>query len=116
MAISIASPKKTGVKVKPAATATTTVEHKSKGAVISEKTASEKVDLTQGTQTVGASEPFAEVGIDAGYTHNLGDFKSARVGVSLRVPCLVSEIDEAFTLAEGWVNKKLESMIEDIVG
>ena len=31
--------------------------------------------------------PWCEVGVDASYTKNLGNYQSAKVGVTLKVPC-----------------------------
>ena len=59
-------------------------------------------------------EPTCEVGVDASYTKNLGNFQSAKVGVSLRVPCAHGDIDDVFAYAKDWVNNKLSAIIEEL--
>ena len=48
----------------------------------------------------------AEVGVKMGMTINLGDYNSARISVSLSVPCYREEADDAFEWAKRWVNEK----------
>ena len=65
-------------KPKPAE-ATVTTENKTKGEVTS--STSEGIDTTelQGT-ALSTLKPVADIGFGLSYTHNLGDFKSTRVG------------------------------------
>lgn len=52
------------------------------------------------------TEP-AEVGVDYALTMNLGNFNSAKISVSVRVPCYKEEIDEAYEFAQGWVETRV---------
>ena len=90
---------------------------KNGGEIISEKTKTEQVDVPVSSQVAtGSDMPFCEVGVEASYTHNLGNFQSARVQVSLRVPCLPKEIDDTFSYAQKWVDNKLTGMVEELQG
>lgn len=55
------------------------------------------------------------VGMEASYTHNLGNYQSARVAVTLQVPCPHDEIDSVFEFAKSWVNDRLEAMTDELV-
>lgn len=55
------------------------------------------------------------VGMEASYTHNLGNYQSARVAVTLQVPCPHDEIDQVFEFAKTWVNDRLEKMTDELV-
>lgn len=58
----------------------------------------------------------AEVGISYGLTLNLGNFESARLDVSLKVPCYKEEIEEVFVKAEAFVTGKVKAESEEIKG
>jgi hypothetical protein len=111
---------------KPVGTATTTtamVDGKAK-TTIAEESHEEKVAapepeasddaVTQMALEAQALEPWAEVQVDASYTKNLGNFQSAKIGVSLKMPARVAELDETFVFTRDWVNGKLEGMIADL--
>lgn len=51
-----------------------------------------------------------------GITKNLGNFESARVDVSIELPCLPaqSEIEKAVELIESWVSQILDEKVADI--
>ena len=104
------------LKLTKKATATVTKEQKDKGKVVAEEVVEETVDLPKETKLAEAAplKPYCEVGVEASYTHNLGDYKSARVAVSLKVPCLHPEIDGVFDYAKQWVDGKLNAMIEEL--
>jgi hypothetical protein len=53
------------------------------------------------------TEP-AEVEVAMALTMNLGSYETARLSVSLRVPCYKEEIDTAYKFAETWVAEKIE--------
>ncbi|MCL4743816.1 MAG: hypothetical protein KJZ83_00225 [Burkholderiaceae bacterium] len=102
MALKIA--KKTG-------TASTMMQVKDKGTVVAEETTEDKVDIPAAKAHSG---PWCEVGVDMSYTHNLGNYQSAKIGISLKVPCQHSEIDSVFDYSKEWVDTKLQSMIEEL--
>lgn len=98
-----------------AAKATVQKQLKNKGEVIAETGQAEDVELPeQFAAKEGSHGPFCEVGVDMGYTHNLGNFQSARVDVSLKVPCLHHEVDDVFNYAKTWVNNRMEEMISEL--
>lgn len=63
-----------------------------------------------------SQEAMATVGLSLGYTKNLGNYESAKVSVSLHLPCepVEARIDMAFGIVEHWVNKKMESIVEQL--
>lgn len=97
---------------KKPATATISKQVKDKGTVISEDVKEETVEIP--TEDGPSSDPFCEVGVDMSYTHNLGNYQSAKVGVSIKVPCRHGEIDEVFDYSKTWVNSKMETMIDEL--
>lgn len=97
------------------AAAQTNVQEKHKSQVISEKSGEEKVDVpAEAVAKEATSEPWCEVGVEASYTMNLGDFNSTRLQVSLKVPCQHGEIDQVFEFGKDWVDQKMQSMIEEV--
>ena len=57
----------------------------------------------------------AEVGVTFGLTVNLGNFKSARVDVSLKLPCYVEEADAAYDHAEQWVQERVKREVQEAI-
>jgi hypothetical protein len=55
-----------------------------------------------------------EVGVDASYTHNLGNYQSCRIGVSLKVPCSIDEINGVYTMAKDWVDTRMSQLREEL--
>jgi hypothetical protein len=53
------------------------------------------------------TEP-AKVHVSKGLTLNLGNFESARIDVSVAVPCYLEELDAAYRFADNWVETRLE--------
>lgn len=51
----------------------------------------------------------ANVSVEMGMTLNLGNFESARVTVSISVPCYKEEVEEAHAYARGWVEDRVVS-------
>ncbi|MBY0560034.1 hypothetical protein [Hyphomicrobium sp.] len=95
----------------------TTVTTSQKGVQVAEETNVEQVEIPPAAAAnTGSDKPFCEVGFDASYTMNLGDYNSTRIGVSLKIPCLHPEIDEVFEYGKGWVNSKMETLISEIKG
>jgi hypothetical protein len=107
-----------GLKLtKKPATATTTTEIKTKGTVVSEESKELQVNLPIELAAVkGTSDPLCEVGVDMSYTHNLGNYTSARVAVSLKVSCLHAEVDEVFEFAKAWTDTKLNGLVAELTG
>lgn len=57
--------------------------------------------------------PTCNVGVNAKFTMNLGNYNSVQLGCSLNVPCKHDEIDEVHEFAKDWVNDKMSEMIEE---
>ena len=98
------------IKSKPAI-ATTTKTISDKKTILSEDMQQEEVDTPA---AAFVSEPQCEVGVEMSYTHNLGNYSSARVQVSLRVPCVHAEIDEIYGYSREWVENKLNGLVEEL--
>lgn len=101
MALKLA--KKTG-------TALVSKETKDKGTVLAEETDEQVVE----TPSAGGDGPWCEVGVEMSYTHNLGNYQSARVGVSIRLPCKYHEINAVYDYAKEWADGKLQSLVEEL--
>ncbi len=129
------------VTVKKKATAEVAIQKKAKGEVLLETATQEVVEtesaasstdlheahqlsemqggpIAVSTATLEAQQlmPYCEIGFEASYTHNLGNYESARVNVSIKIPCLHGEIDEAFEYAKTWVDQKLNSVNAELKG
>lgn len=59
-------------------------------------------------------EPPCNVGITAGMTINLGDYNSAKVQVSIHIPCKPEDIEEAYEFGRDWVEGKVTELVEQI--
>ena len=75
--------------------------------------------ITEAKETVSLVEgqsPFANVGVRASRTFNLGDYNSVRVEVSLYMPCEVSteHINTAYEFAKEWVDEKMNVVSEEV--
>lgn len=60
-----------------------------------------------------ATEP-AKVSVSNGLTLNLGNFESARLDVSVSVPCYREEIDDAYVFALNWVNNRISAEVSEV--
>ena len=49
----------------------------------------------------------ANVSVEMGMTLNLGNYESARVTVSVSVPCYKEEVDDAHAYARSWVESRV---------
>lgn len=50
----------------------------------------------------------AEVEVGVALTMNLGNFESAKLSVSLRLPCYKEEIEDAYTYAQSFVESRID--------
>lgn len=105
-----------GIKLKPKqAEAVETKTITESGQVISEDTETKQVEVPEEIQTSNVNAtPGCEVGVDMSYTENLGNYRSARVGVSLKVTVAHEDIDEAFDYAKAWVDQRMETMVGEV--
>lgn len=60
------------------------------------------------------TEP-AKVSVDYALTVNLGNYESAKIGVSVTVPCYTEEIDQAYEFAQAWAEERLSKERDQIV-
>ena len=77
-----------------------------------EKVLHDKVDEV-GPPLVFDTEP-ALVSYHAQMTANLGDFESAKVGVSLTMPCNPSEVDEMYEYVRKWVDFRMQGVNKEL--
>lgn len=56
----------------------------------------------------------AIVGCDIGFTVNLGSYNSARVSVSIKLPCYKEEIQETYDYARSFVRARLTTELEKL--
>lgn len=59
------------------------------------------------------TEP-AKVSVDRGLTINLGNYQSARIGVTISVPCYREDIDAAYRFAAQWVEARVSDEVDSI--
>lgn len=84
------------------------VQHKVAGALVNEKTTTEKVG------EVVSERPMANVGVSLAHTKNLGNYESVKVQVSLHIPCEDNEIDKSFEYVKDWVDTKIANVVTEI--
>lgn len=61
------------------------------------------------------TEP-AKVRVGFGLTINLGNYESARLDVSVEVPCYKEQVDDAYTAAKDWVEQRVQQEVAEIKG
>jgi hypothetical protein len=76
------------------------------GKVIAESTP-ESQTLHPGVYTKGMS-----ITVEGGRVINLGNYETARVGVTITVPCTKETLDEAYEYATEWVSEKIEEAVK----
>lgn len=59
------------------------------------------------------TEP-AKVSVSKGLTLNLGNYESARVEVSVVIPCYREELDAAYSFADKWVETRLGAEVSSV--
>jgi len=76
--------------------------------------------VPEGDEDVIAVHNFATmpalVTVDYHLTLNLGNFESARIGISVQVPCYKEEIDDAYEFAAAWAEERLGKERDAITG
>ena len=99
-------------KKAPTPKATVSTGLKESGKPVADDQHEETPDL--GTKLNKHGDQWCSVGFEASYTHNLGNYQSAKVAVSLTVPCPHGEIDDVYDLAKSWVDSRMEQVIEEL--
>ena len=70
------------------------------------ESAAESKTIHPGVFTDGMS-----IRIEGGRVINLGNYETARIGVTITVPCTKDSLDEAYAFATGWVSEKIEEAV-----
>ena len=99
--------------IKKTAVAVVDVQKKDSGKLVSQSLEQEAVPLHEGA-TLVSSDPFCEVGFEAGYTHNLGNMQFAKIAVSIKIPAAYADINEAFDYGVEWVNSRVSKIVEEM--
>lgn len=71
----------------------------------------EEFEINKGV--IMKKEEMCKIELNAGKTINLGNYESARIGVSITVPCSRDEIPETFEFARKWVDSKMNELTKD---
>jgi gamma-glutamyltranspeptidase len=50
--------------------------------------------------------------VEGGRVMNLGNYETARIGVSITVPCSTATLDEAYNFGTTWVSEKIEEAVK----
>lgn len=58
----------------------------------------------------------AMVRVGFGLTINLGNYESARLDVSVEVPCYKEQVDDAYQQAKDWVEERVQQEVAEIKG
>lgn len=95
--------------VKPVKGVVTTQVKHSGDAIPSEKEEEEVINP-------GVFGSGMQIAVEGGRTLNLGNFESARVNVTITVPCDPDTLNEAYEFATGWVSDKLEEAVKAAKG
>jgi hypothetical protein len=56
---------------------------------------------------------YANVGVTASRTINLGDFNNVKVGVSIHMPCDPKGVDACYEDCLAWVDKRMATLTEE---
>lgn len=63
---------------------------------------------------VVVTRPMLNVGLNASHTKNLGDYNSARISVSLNMPCELHELENTYAFVKDWVNGKMIEINDEL--
>jgi hypothetical protein len=97
--------------------ATVTKDNIHKGTIVDTEQTQQKVVVPPSSaQATSDAQALCRITVDASYTHNLGNYNSTRIGVSLSVPCAADEIDEVYEFVEGWCNTKMQAAVSGLTG
>ena len=89
------------------------VDKSVKGVPVSGSSAGETQALHSGVFT---KHPTMSITVEGGRTLNLGNYESAKLAVTVTVPCEPSTLEEAYDWATEWVSGKLEAAVKDAKG
>lgn len=101
---------------KPTATIDTKIVDSKTKQEVSHSTVQETPELGTKTNDGSDTTPWCSVGFEAGYTHGLPNYSSARIGISLTIPCKPGEIDQVYEVAKAWVDERLQVCVNELSG
>lgn len=87
-------------------TATTTVSHKERGRQVGPAEST-----TETVRLDTFAEPIANVKVALGRTVNTGNYSSARVDISITMPCRVADVEVAYNQALRFVEERIDAQI-----
>ncbi len=89
---------------------------KESGKTVAETSKTEKVEDAPGVGDMTDTEvqPWCQVGVQSSYTHNLGNYQSVKIGVSIMIPCKPPEINEVYQFCKDFVDDRLTKEIADL--
>lgn len=64
--------------------------------------------------SVSSDTPLCNVGFSAGFTKDIGGYNSARVQVSLHIPCSFDDIEKTYKYGREWVDNKVGELWSEI--
>jgi hypothetical protein len=91
----------------------TTVEKSIKGEPVTMGSGSETITQHPGVFT---QQPGMSISIEGGRTINLGNYESAKIGVTITVPCDANSLADAYEWSTDWVSAKIEAAMKDAKG
>ena len=93
-------------KTKAAVKTTTSVKHSKTGAEVVKESIEDMVEVPPA---------FANVGITASRTINLGEYNNVKLGVSIHHPCAPTpeEIEKTYEFCVNWVDAKMAGLTKD---
>ena len=56
------------------------------------------------------------VTVEGSHTVNMGNYESAKIGVSLTVPCSPDSLNEAYDFAMAWCGERIQSEVKSAKG
>jgi len=78
----------------------------------------EQAQEVTATETIhsGVFNTGMAITVEGGRTLNLGNFESARVGVTVTVPCDHATLNDAYEWATNWVSEKIDEAVKAAKG
>jgi hypothetical protein len=66
------------------------------------------------TQTLhpGVFSDGMSIRVEGGRVMNLGNYETARIGVTITVPCTKETLNEAYTYATDWVSERINEAVK----
>jgi len=65
-------------------------------------------------EVMGNKEVLGSIGYDTQYTKNLGNYESAKVGISVTMPTTEESLDENFDFVRLWADEKMDELVSEL--